>query len=216
MHSNKIATTLAVLLTSLFPFVPLAAHAEYGATLTGNAGIGISGSSSSASATADESASATLETEPIVITRAAAEASLATSGSTTSASTSGSLREHANAILSEDSRASAVVLSHDAVSLSYREPAKLFGFIRVDVPVEISADASGKVKINYPWYSFLLSTDRTSLMIRAQAAVSSELASDTSASGALSATEKANLLDSLHEVMRSEASGSLSTRAASE
>jgi len=208
MPIKKAVITLSVALSAfLFPLMPLAAHAAYGAALTGNAGIDIVGSRTT---TTDESAALDVGL-PMIITHASAEASLAASSSAVSEQNSSEgLREQADAIVSGDPKASTVVLSKDTVSLSYREPAKLFGFIGVEVPVTVSVHADGIAAVNYPWYSFLLSTDQTSLMIKTQAAISSTLGAKTNTSATLSVTEKAHLLSALHDVMRSEANGDVS------
>lgn len=211
MSINKITTAFALAITGLSPFMPLAAHAETGAALTGNMGIGMSGTDSAAVNT-NIDGNATLKAEPIVITRATINGSLtASSGAPSEATTSEDLRTQAAALVSEDARVSSVVLSNTKVSLSYQEPAKLFGFINVNVPVEVSVAANGSTSVNYPWYSFLLSSDQAGLAVRAQAAVSNVLPARTNASVKLSSADEAHILSSLHEVMRSEANGSVRT-----
>lgn len=213
MSTHKITILFALAITTLSPVMPLAAHAEAGATLTGNAGISVSGIGVAATNT-NLDGTAILKAEPIVITRATIKASLAASNGTSAEATSSeSLRTQATALVSEDARISSVVLSNTKVSLSYQEPAKLFGFINVNVPVEVSVAANGSTVIDYPWYSFLLSSDQAGLAIRAQAAVSSALPARTNASVELSAADEARVLSSLHEVMRSEADGSVRSTA---
>ncbi len=54
---------------------------------------------------------------------------------------------------------SSVDLSEDEVNLNYMAPAKFLGFIPTNVNLNVSADSQGRVKVKFPWYRFLLTTD---------------------------------------------------------
>ncbi|MHB0865605.1 MAG: hypothetical protein ACYC1Y_01760 [Minisyncoccota bacterium] len=212
--SQKITTSFVAALVAVSPLASLAAHAATDATLTGNVGISLSGDASTSGSGAvnmgtDARATAPAETEPIVITRADVRTGLDTQTTSADASSSESLQTHAKTVVSGDARVSSVELSSDKVALSYEEPAKLFGFIQVTIPVTVAVTADGTTSIEYPWYGFLLSSDRTSLAVRARDAASQELAAKTNTSAKFSVAEQEQILDSLHEVLRSQANGNI-------
>lgn len=209
----RIRTTLALILAFLSggaaTLAPLAARAE-GASLTGEIGIRVPAIEGSASASVRSHANVSEDT--ILLTRAALSASLGENSGTsasTSATSSSPARTHAAVLLRSDANVSAIALSPARVMLRYREPAKLFGFIRVQLPVEVSVTADGKTSVTYPWYSFLYATNETSLSVRTDAAARSDL---PAASSTLSAAEQATLLDSLHAILKSEADAQASAR----
>jgi hypothetical protein len=153
---------------------------------------------------------------PIVLTRAGAEAALTSHPSMNTAATAtvatssahAALRMHAAKLTASDAKVTSVILSSRKVSLWYREPARLFGFIPLTVPVQISVDTNGTATVLYPWYGFLLSADQAALVVRAQAAARQELGGErSSANSSLSTEAQARLLDSLHALLVEEASG---------
>lgn len=252
----------ALMLALIFPMLPLGAHAETTAVLTGDTGIHLGGSAvanGNASGTATHtnvsaaaSGDASVTGTPIFITHDGARATMSGSGSLTetTALTSAqmaditsqtALRAHANVVAASDANIGSLSLSSDKVSVSYREPARLLGFIHITVPVTVSVDAKGSTRLSYPWYNFLLSTNEAGLSIRAQAAVNTALATDATAradatarnttattsgfahattnanvaaSAGLSIAAQARLLDSIHAALKStaEASTSASTK----
>ena len=54
---------------------------------------------------------------------------------------------------------SGVVVAEDQVSVDDSVPAKLFGFIPITMNMNVSADAQGTVKVRFPWFRFLATTD---------------------------------------------------------
>jgi hypothetical protein len=175
-------------------------------------------------------AAASAQTEIISVTREYLETSIeadATIGSSADASvewtemssqndtgaslnTSTEVRAHARAIAKEDDRVSSIELSSKNVTFSYRERANLFGFIEVNVPVIVSVEADGEVSVTYPWYSFMLSTNRAGLAIRAEAAARNTLGVNASSEETLSAEEQVHLATALHAALRAEASAAIS------
>lgn len=115
---------------------------------------------------------------------------------TASAEEDGSLAAHVRARLAADTHIDSVALSSKQVSLTYRVPAKLFGFIRVETPLRITVSASGATTVSYPWYGFLLTGNQAGVTLRAQSAAQSVLATPT-ISDAISAQTQATLFDSL-------------------
>lgn len=103
-------------------------------------------------------------------------------------------------ILMDDLHGSAAVTSSQNISLTYQEPATLFNLITVNVPITVSVDAKGTTKVSYPWYSFLLATNQTSLAIRVQAVVAREFAaqhtSTTTTTGGLTSGAMDESIDS--------------------
>lgn len=61
--------------------------------------------------------------------------------------------------IENDSAIKSVEVSEDAVAMAYATPAKLFGFIPMNMNLSISADAEGRVKVRFPWFSFLVKSD---------------------------------------------------------
>ncbi|NNM83619.1 hypothetical protein HKL94_00130 [Candidatus Parcubacteria bacterium] len=191
-----------VSLVALLPLAPVV-HAQIVPSLTADTGVH---ASLDASANADGGGA-------FVITHTNAQAMLSGNSSaqtTTNAraslgsSSSATLHTHAAALVASDTNVSSVTLSPQKVTLSYKEPAKLFGFIGVWVPVSVSVGATGTTTVAYPWYSFLMSTNQAALTIRAQAAVDKEMVA-ASSSNRLSANMQTRVLDSLHAVLSSEA-----------
>lgn len=213
MYNKKLVTSFLAVLAAFFPLMPFVAHASTSATLTGNSDLTLSSNASVGATATDVSAGTSLETGPIIITRtdAGAQPSVSATGTTSS---SESLQTHAKTLVSDDAKVSSVELSSDKVAVSYQEPAKLFGFIHVSVPVTVVVAASGTTSISYPWYSFFLSTDQASLAVRTRDTVSSEFAARTDASAKFSSAEEVRILDSLHQVLRSQANGNIQVNAA--
>ncbi len=86
--------------------------------------------------------------------------------------------------------------------MTYREPAKLLGFIGIYVPVEATITANGKASVYYPWYSFFFETNQAGLSIEAQG-IANEVMSTaaTSSTGIFSLGTQAQLLASLHHML---------------
>ncbi|MBU6323528.1 MAG: hypothetical protein KGI41_00685 [Patescibacteria group bacterium] len=131
-------------------------------------------------------------------TPAASASHTGTSSPQGAASPVDGLRAHADAMAAGDAQVSSVKLSPAQVSLAYDEPAELFGFIGMRLPVQVSVSAAGVTTMTYPWYRFLFSTDSVGLSVRTQAAVASVLPAHVSASGGFTLSEQARILDALH------------------
>lgn len=202
MHFTTLVRTAAFALALSAPAFPAAAHAQVVASLTGDAALGIGSSTASADVRADADANA-----PLVVTRASARADLGAAAVPTAAATGSderaSLKTRANLIASGDSHVSSVSLSSKDVAVSYREPAKLFGLIRVTVPVTVRVEASGSTHVSYPWYGFMLSSNQAALAIRIQAAAQNALSASSTADAGLSVAEQSRLLDSIHAMLES-------------
>lgn len=71
---------------------------------------------------------------------------------------------------SKDPRIVSVVTTDDHVEMDYKQPVKLFGLIPVQLLVHSSVDATGRVKVKFPWIARLAKTNRDAV----EAAVAAE------------------------------------------
>lgn len=85
--------------------------------------------------------------------------------------TQADLRGFAATQIRNDENLSGMAFGPDSVSVSYRERARFFGIIPTSVNVNVVVKGDGTVDIRYPWYSFLMITDRADL----EAAIKSEV-----------------------------------------
>jgi hypothetical protein len=79
-------------------------------------------------------------------------------------------------VLAHDSRLSSVDIQDGSISLNYQEPAKLVWFVDSTVVAHIASDASGTVRVTYPWSHVFKSTDYSagSLAYTLQSVIDSE------------------------------------------
>lgn len=110
------------------------------------------------------------------------ENSTAGSASADTVNTDGDLESYAAATLRDHESLENVDVTEDHVSLSFKEDARLFGFIPLTMTSRLMADANGNVTIVRPWYSFMVmgTTERstTDLKARVQAILSSAKTED--------------------------------------
>ena len=219
-HSNiKLAHASLVLVAALMA-VPAATYAETSAKVSAGIDAALTDG-----ATAGLTGSATgTVIAPIVITHDSAKADLDVSGNITDdnsasssstasrayleAGASNDLQAHAKALVSSDQNVSSVSLSSTTVSMTYREPAKLFGFIKVHVPVQVTINTAGTATVSYPWYGFLLATNQAGLSIQAQALAQQ----NASAAATFTQHDEAKILDSLHTVLSNSATATASSK----
>jgi len=50
-------------------------------------------------------------------------------------------------------------ITKDSVTVNYKAPAKLFGFISMHMNIHVVSDADGKVSVSFPWYKFLVASN---------------------------------------------------------
>jgi hypothetical protein len=124
------------------------------------------------------------------------------------------LNADAQSIAQSDASVSAVSTSNNNVSISYNVPARLFGFIPVNMTETASVDTSAqgstpKVSVHRSWWSFLASTNSNA----DTSTFSSNISSRIGASASSQATIMADIESAARASMSSSAnvSGSAST-----
>jgi len=153
---------------------------------TVHAGVGISGSASSSN------------TDTGSNTNVNASGS-AGSNTSVQAGSPADVVGQAETVINTDVQAQAANAGPQQVELTYASHAKLFGFIPVVIPVHAQAKVDGTVSVQYPWYSFLLATNKTDLHANLPAALQHDLSENTQSS--LSAQTQATPLNDMSSVM---------------
>ncbi len=200
-------------LMALLLGVTFAPAAAFGASLSQDTSVGVTvgGSTSTGNATATVSVEAETGILPFSIKRDNDNAALGDSATTIKSdagvetSADARLRSAVNAIAAEDANVSAVSVSESEVMLAYQQPAELFGFISITVPVKVAIEASGKAEVRYPWYRFLLATNQESVEARVDALVREQVDASAGADASIKAEAALELVESLHAVLQSEA-----------
>ncbi len=129
----------------------------------------------------------------------------ANSNSVISTQYNGDVKSHSEAAMKADTDLTAVENASDSVSVSYREPAKLFGFIKVHVSATAEARADGSVSVTYPWYAIIMTKDRVGL----ENSVKAHVGTAASADSTLSANTRIHLIDLLQAGLREHAEASV-------
>jgi hypothetical protein len=65
------------------------------------------------------------------------------------------LQNFAKGVLVEDANMEEISLNFEKIKTSYRMPAKFLGILNGSLSARTEVDAEGRVKVQYPWYSFL-------------------------------------------------------------
>lgn len=210
----------SISLTALLLGACLTPAMAFGATLSQDTSVGVSVAQGTATGSVNASVTAELETNivPFVIKRESNDTEDESSTSIKSdveaeTAADARLRSEVNAIAAEDANVSAVSVSDEEVMLAYRQPAKLFGFISITVPVKVAIAASGDTEVRYPWYRFLLATNQESVETRVDALVRARTDASAGAEATLSAEAALELVESLHAVLQSEATVSAAAAA---
>jgi hypothetical protein len=226
-QSISVISTLVLSLGFAFPAAALtvtgavdsATNATLGAGSSGytrtdatvNADVGItgsvsgsntSGSNSGAAASSNTSGSVSLGILPIVITRAEVEANAIASNTKPAieVKSNDDLSGYVAAQMSYDNNISTVSASSNHVAVTYKQAAKLFGFIPVKVDTTATVNADGSVSISYPWYVFLASTSKADLQSKIEGKVRGDLSANASAG--LSTNEQAKLVNDVKSAMQ--------------
>lgn len=120
----------------------------------------------------DSSASVGLGTvlETILVTRAdiASGKVQATSDNTFAVGSDADLKGFIAAHVQNDSNVEAIEYTSDTISVTYSDKARLFAILPVTVQATATVDANGSVEVSYPWYSFLMATNKDAIEAKVQ------------------------------------------------
>ena len=215
-HLHKTAI-LAAALVSIASAAPVAfaqisvqgsvnAHTTVGNLGTGAAdtsvNAGANGSTGTTSASADHRMNATV-TGSINADHASATArEHASSDSAVQAAADAAMTQSLKA---SDSNVAAVTTDQNSVTVAYKVPGRFLGIFPVHVKALVTADASGKTVVHYPWYDFATSVqDSDSLKTQLQAGTWS-----------VNAQNKAQIATSIQTALRAWLSGITASASAS-
>lgn len=105
------------------------------------------------------------------------------------------------AVIEKDASVQMATSSTDEISLSYLEPAKLFGFIPMQVPMTATAKSSGDLMVDYPWYGFAVTGKKSDVETKLDENLSATL--DKQAGAAFSASIQAYILQAMQAAFTS-------------
>ncbi len=92
----------------------------------------------------------------------------------------------------------AVTTTQSAVTVEYVAPAKLFGFISIQMSATVTVDADGNATISRPWYAFLTTGSDTEL----EAQIESEVKPTINTNAQLSAHAQARVVDAVYTALK--------------
>lgn len=180
----------------------------------GNAGGSSTTSGGSAQGSADATATmettAAIEIAPLIITRGDVDAGTvqATVSAPSSVKTRADLSGYVAGQMKADANLSSVEAASDNVAVMYKQHARLFGFIPVTVNATANVDASGNVTVSYPWYAFLMATNKSDLEAKIQSRVTTDLNANVNAQAEaatqLSADAQAKVIAAVQAAMEAE------------
>jgi hypothetical protein len=190
--------------------VPNVITATTSANVSGNASTNSNSRGTSGAQNANVSASdatnvsANVAANSVInLTRADLSAQASTGASVTSAvavRSNDDLSAYANSLMKADANVSGVTLSSTAVSLTYQEPAKFFGFVPVTFDTTATVKGDGSATVSQPWYAVFASTNSGGLQSEVRAATAATVSANANAS--FSATTQAQLLAEIHQAMK--------------
>ncbi|MBP6858375.1 MAG: hypothetical protein KBC33_00920 [Candidatus Pacebacteria bacterium] len=125
---------------------------------------------------------------------------------TSETSTSADIDTTLAAEVSSDDNVTKVESDDSSVSLWYKVPARLFGFIPMGMNVRTTVDARGDVKVSHPWYYFLVSADDAGAEVAVQSKINATIGtSDMGVEGEakLTNTTKAVFVRAIHGALKS-------------
>ncbi len=201
------------------------ANANVGVDVNVGAGgsAGTDSSSGSAQGSTQSSGSADVQVAPLLITRLDIDAGTvkATVSSPSSVHTQADLSGYVAGQMKADTNISSVAAASDNVAVTYKQHAKLFGFIPVIIDATANIDASGNVTVSYPWYAFLMATNKSDLEVKIQNRVTTEAnvsgsanaTADAQAAAELSADAQARIVAAVKAAMQAELNADASASA---
>ncbi len=111
------------------------------------------------------------------------------------------LKTYAQVVARGDTSVKNVDVKGNDVSVTYERPARLFGFLPVNIKetAHVTVDANGKANVNVDksWWSFLASDDLQSDQVTSDINASLNANAAVSANGSLTASQKAMILSAI-------------------
>ena len=129
------------------------------------------------------------------------------------------LDSYSMSVKQQDSSVSEVSSDSDSVSVDYKIPAKLFGFISVDLTekasVKVKDQSTTDVTVSRPWWSVFAKADdhKDALTANIKSRIGSNVAASSDVSAGLSASAKAQLISAIEAGARDTFASSASASA---
>ncbi len=115
-------------------------------------------------------------------------------------SNDGQLRSYLNHVVKADDRIADVSISSSTVEAHYRLPARFLWAIPASITADVKVNSDGSVAVNYPWYGFLFSMNKSKVD---QTLASTTASASAGVTATFSASMTAHLIDSLFAALRS-------------
>lgn len=114
-----------------------------------------------------------------------------------SISTRADLRAFAAAEVREDENLNHLTFSDDRIEVGYRERGRFFGIIPVNLNVTAIVASDGRVLVHYPWYRFLVVTNREEIAAQIESEVDaffeSNIGTEVQSNASATGTANANI-----------------------
>jgi len=79
------------------------------------------------------------------------------------------LENFARGVLLKDENVGSIEMNEEGIQIAYSMPARFVGVFKSSVRAHVAVDASGRVKVKYPWYGFLFGKVTSAVEIEAEA-----------------------------------------------
>ncbi len=224
LSGTALAAALSVV--SAAPAFAIGVTSAINGSLNSATHTGSASSSASGSSRADADADVTVGVDASLNAGANSNTNVSAGLMTGSAQvqTDSDLDTYSMTVKQQDSSVSSVSSSDNDVSVEYHVPAKLFGFISVNMPekASVSVDSQNEtsVSVHRPWWSVFASVNghtTESLQSRIKAHVPSALPTSASGTASLNASTKAQFISAIetgaHEVFGASSKTSAGTSA---
>lgn len=191
--------------TSTAVTTPLPVTLNAGNQTTVSAGVSAAGGTSTGGVTSGTALDATEQTNTNTPVDTSAvmldQSSLGVQGSNASqvssadqVNTRDDLNSYALNAMRADTNIQSLSMAQDAVTVDYKQPGKLLGLIKVEEATHIQVGSDGTVKMTYPWYHFLVSSNmpnlQSDLQARAETILSAKAAANSNAATGVTLSDK--------------------------
>ena len=106
---------------------------------------------------------------------------------------SASLDAYIGTLFATDANLEEITSNENEVTVEYKVPARILGFIKTNMDIEVTVDANGNATIDYPWYHFMTDIDKAELKTMVEANVDAALTQTQSVTLSESAGANANV-----------------------